>query len=81
MQVKQGSFQDLHIDNDSNLWATAAEELGDSGPFNSIIYKVGTIQNDNVNPIQLIKEFEVYRAFRGYKVEGYLQGDQNLLPG
>ncbi len=63
------SISDLYLDQKGVLFASAAIDEGDSGPFSSIIYKIGTVsfQNDtlvitpseNSKPLYTIAGFKV----------------------
>ncbi|MFP8487969.1 hypothetical protein ACKGJO_02630 [Gracilimonas sp. Q87] len=77
---KNRDISALYIDGGNSLWATASEELGDNGPFNSLIYKVGTVQVDDQIPIRLVKNFEVYKTLNGFKAEA-ITGGTELIPG
>jgi hypothetical protein len=79
-EILNRDISGLHIDEDNNLWATASEELGDNGPFNSIVYKVGMIQMDVEEPIHLIDSMEVHSILNGYKAEA-ISGGTGLIPG
>ena len=59
----------LHLDSDNNLWAAASEDLGDSGPFKSIVYKVAEVSADDPDPIQIAGSFSVSHTVDGFKVE------------
>ncbi len=59
----------LHLDSDNNLWAAASEDLGDSGPFGSIVYKVAEVRADDPDPIQVVDSFSVSHTVDGFKIE------------
>lgn len=58
---------DLYIDEENNLWISAAEDPGNDGPFRSVIYNAGKVDPEAPNPIWLDPE----RAWivEGLKVE------------
>ena len=61
---------DLHLDDQGILWAAASEDQSDSGPFYSIIYKLGSVNiNNEHNPISLLKELKVAKEVAGFKIE------------
>lgn len=59
----------LYLDDDYNLWAAATEELGDSGTFKSVVFKVATVSPDDPNPINVLRPFSVEHTVDGFKVE------------
>ncbi len=59
----------LHLDSENNLWAAASEDLGDSGPFKSIVYKVAELRADDPDPIQIVDSFYVSHTVDGFKIE------------
>ncbi len=59
----------LHLDSDNNLWAAASEDLGDSGPFKSIVYKVAVVMADDPDPVQIVDSFSVSHTVDGFKIE------------
>lgn len=62
---------DLHIDEMGNLWAAAALDGGDEGPFHSAIRHVGQVTPDNPDaPISLLDTPETVATLTGIKVEG-----------
>ncbi|GLR20115.1 hypothetical protein GCM10007940_47310 [Portibacter lacus] len=70
---------DLYIDKNGELWAAASQDLGDSGPFNSIIYKVGNTNSSNNAPFTVFGTLEVYKSLSGYKIEA-LSGPSIAAP-
>ena len=54
----------LHLDDEGILWAAATEDPGDLGPFYSVIYRVGTIDWDSENPIQIDETINVWSLLR-----------------
>ncbi len=70
----------LHIDEDQNIWAVASEELGDNGPFNSIVYQIGNVQADLIEPVIFSDSLEVYKAISGFKAEA-ISGGTESIPG
>ncbi len=70
----------LHIGDDKTLWASASQDIGDSGPFYSVIYQLGKVTEDHSNPIELYDQFTVWREVSGYKIEA-LSGPSSLVPG
>lgn len=70
----------LHIDENNTLWATASEELGENGPFNSIVYKVGKVQSNFEDPIRMSDQMDVRYTLNGYKAEA-ISGGTGLIQG
>jgi len=48
----QRSIADLALDNKGQLWATAAVDEGDQGPFDSMVYRVGHLTEGGPAPFQ-----------------------------
>ncbi len=67
--AKNRDISALHLDSDNNLWAAASEDLGDSGPFKSIVYKVAEVRVDDPDPIQIADSLSVSHTVDGFKVE------------
>ena len=59
----------LHLDSENVLWAAASEDLGYTGPFNSIVYKVAEVRIDDPDPIRVIEAPSVSHTVDGFKVE------------
>lgn len=70
----------LHIDKENKLWAVSAEELGDNGPFSSIVYQVGMVFTQDPEPILVLDSLVVYKRMDGFKAEGISWGT-GLIPG
>ena len=70
----------LHLSPDGRLWAAAAEDASDAGPFNSIVYPLGTVLPDEEAPIQLAEAFRVHGVLSGFKVEALASGT-STIPG
>ncbi|MCA9731669.1 hypothetical protein KC799_06050 [candidate division KSB1 bacterium] len=70
----------LHLDTNNILWASATEDPGDSGPFNTVLYRIGTVTADITNPIQLDSQFTVARSISGFKTEA-LAGPTTKVKG
>lgn len=62
------SISDLFLDDAGIIWASATEDSGDAGPFNSLVYAVGKLKFKNnkvlVKPVAY-QEFPIH----GFKVE------------
>ncbi len=67
--TKNRDISALHLDSDNNLWAAASEDLGDSGPFKSIVYKVAELKADDPDPVQIAETLSVSHTVDGFKVE------------
>jgi len=70
----------LYSDADNKLWAVASEELGEMGPFNSIVYQIGEVRNTMEDPILVRDTLTVHKMITGFKAEGISAGT-GLLPG
>lgn len=70
----------LYMDADQKLWAVASEELGEMGPFNSIVYQIGEVRNTMEDPILVRDTLTVHKIITGFKAEGISAGT-GLLPG
>ncbi len=68
----------LHVHSDGSLWAAAAEDLSDEGPFSSVVYYVGTVDADAEQPIQPSSRFTVRGVLSGFKVEALASGTSNI---
>lgn len=68
------SITGLSIDDDDRLWASAALDAGDMGPFRSVIYLIGTVQAEAEFPVERSKE-AYPRHIDGFKVEGLSASD------
>ena len=69
----------LHLDDDLVLWAIASEDAGDTGPFKSLLYRVGKVNADDLDPISLFNDYAVTRRSDGLKVEA-LAGPSAVIP-
>lgn len=69
----------LHLDENQVLWATASEDAGDTGPFKSLLYRVGTVAATRPDPIQLASNYAVTRRSDGLKIEA-LAGPSDVIP-
>lgn len=70
------SITDLHIDHNGIIWASASEDYGDTGPFYSVIYKLGKINQMNPQePILVFDSLNIGREIHGFKIEA-LSGPQ-----
>jgi len=73
------SITDMHVDHKGIIWASASEEKGDSGPFYSVIYKLGEIiQNDYTKPVTIFDRLSVAKEIIGFKIEA-LSGPDNKI--
>ncbi|NNF36026.1 MAG: hypothetical protein HKN68_18095 [Saprospiraceae bacterium] len=61
---------DFHLDENGEIWAAASEDQGDSGPFYSIVYKLGKVNTtDKKNPITIYESIETTKEIYGFKIE------------
>ncbi len=59
----------LYLDSDNTLWAAASEDLGDVGPFRSIVYRIAEVSADDPDPIRLVDSPSVTHTVDGFKIE------------
>lgn len=69
----------LYLDGDNALWAVSAEDAGDSGPFNSFVYQVGTVKPDPEDPVKMIRSTVAENIMSGLKTEA-LAGPTSEIP-
>ena len=73
------SITDMHVDHRGVIWASASEDRGDAGPFYSVIYKLGKInQKDHNNPISIYDKLSIGKEIFGFKIEA-LSGPKNNI--
>lgn len=66
----------MHIDHNGIIWASASGDQGDAGPFYSVIYKLGKINQMNPQkPISIFDTLTIGREIYGFKIEA-LSGPQ-----
>ena len=63
----QRSIADMAVDKDGQLWATAAVDNGDEGPFDSQVYRLGSMTSEANRPFQTNSSSGVHLA--GTKAE------------
>lgn len=64
------SITDFHVDSKNKLWASASEDQGDSGPFYSVIYQLGSINVENKEkPFTLNQTISILEEVPGFKIE------------
>ena len=68
----------LHLRSDGSLWAVAAEDLSDAGPFSSIVYRIGEVLPDDETPVRLHVPFRVNGIVSGFKVEALASGPSSI---
>lgn len=74
--LQKRSITDLHIDHNGIIWASASGDQGDAGPFYSVIYKLGKINQMNPQkPISIFDTLTIGREIYGFKIEA-LSGPQ-----
>ena len=79
-ETNKRDLTDLYIDVQGALWASASQDLSDSGPFHSVIYKVGSMKPGASIPVNILENLEVYKEFPSYKIEA-LSGPTNAVAG
>lgn len=61
---------DLFMDAKGGVWASASEDQGDSGPFYSVVYKLGQLNEGNQNePINVFQKVPLWKELPGVKIE------------
>ncbi len=64
------SITDMYVDAKGTIWASASEDQGDAGPFYSVIYPLGKINDGNSEPPVVVYDFmSVGREIHGLKIE------------
>ena len=76
---KKRDITALHIDDQDRIWASASQDLGDSGPFYSVIYQLGHLTRNSPSPIDVNEDLEIWREISGFKIEA-LSGPSALVP-
>ena len=76
--AKNRDISALHLRPDGSLWAAAADDLSDEGPFNSIVYRLGAVAPDEEMPIRLDEAFAIHDVVSGFKVEALTSGPSNI---
>ena len=77
--TKKRDITDLHIDLNGGIWAAASEDISDEGPFYSVIYKIGQVDNSNKeHPFIIYSNFENYQVVSGFKVEALSGPSKNI---
>jgi hypothetical protein len=64
------NMTDFHVDSEGGIWAAASEDQGDSGPFYSVIYKLG--QTNLINkemPFIIFDTISIAKDVNGFKIE------------
>lgn len=70
---------DLHIDADGGIWAAASEDVSEVGPFYSVIYKLGVLDDSNKErPFKIYHEFSDWQAVAGFKIEALSGPSKNI---
>jgi hypothetical protein len=69
----------LYLAPDLELWVSAAEELGEAGPFYSVIYSVGQVVPEQTQVIRLHPNPRVWREMAGFKIEA-LSAPSTAIP-
>jgi hypothetical protein len=69
----------LYLDKNQALWAVGAEDAGESGPFSSYLYQIGSVGSDPHDPLQLIENTVAERIMSGLKTEA-LAGPTTTIP-
>jgi hypothetical protein len=67
--TERRDIADLYAGKDGIIWAAAATDGGDSGPFRSYIYKLGKLQPEQNPPIALEKDLAPVWIIDGFKTE------------
>ncbi len=61
------NISDLYIDKNNTIWVSSAYDPGNSGPFFSTIYQLGTVNPDNTPPVDLMPQKSCH--VEGIKIE------------
>ena len=69
-QDTRRSITDMYVDANGTIWASASEDQGDAGPFYSVIYPLGKInEGDPAKPVIVYDFMAVGREIYGLKIE------------
>lgn len=60
---------DLHLDEQNRLWSVAAQDLGEDGPFRSIVYHAAEVDPNAADPVQPVPVTQATWTLDGLKVE------------
>lgn len=60
---------DLYIDGQNRLWVAAAIDRGNKGPFESVVFRLGTFDARRHRPTMSLDPLEVMWQLDGFKVE------------
>ena len=61
---------DFHLDEHGVVWASASEDQGDTGPFYSVVYKLGQVNpTDKDHPISIFESIDEIQEVYGFKIE------------
>ncbi|MRX62952.1 hypothetical protein [Maribacter luteus] len=61
---------DFHVDPEGGIWAAASEDPGDTGPFYSVIYKLGQVNLSNKErPFTIFSSIDIFKNVNGFKIE------------
>ncbi|MEL7425239.1 MAG: hypothetical protein AAFN81_19790 [Bacteroidota bacterium] len=64
------SITDIHVDAKGTIWAAASEDQGDSGPFYSVIYRLGQLGDNQPGvPLTIAEELTEFKEIDGFKLE------------
>ncbi|HKJ15885.1 MAG TPA: hypothetical protein VJ984_00865 [Xanthomonadales bacterium] len=69
----------MYLDGNNQLWGVSAEDAGDSGPFNSYLYQIGSIEPGSNPPFQPIRSPVAHSIMSGLKTEA-LAGPSAEVP-
>jgi len=69
------SITDLHISGSGDLWSSAARDVSDVGPFQSLLYRVGAVRPDAEVPVEIEGGADEVCRVDGYKVEAVSGAD------
>ena len=73
------SITDFYVDKSGTIWSAACEDSGDYGPFRSLVYQLGSVQENNIEqPVLLNSDFDHLLYLPALKIEA-LAGPVNLM--
>jgi len=79
-ETNKRDLTDLFVDQEGVIWASASQDLSDSGPFHSVIYKLGNMTSQSDIPVNISEGLQLYKEFPSYKIEA-LSGPSSAVPG
>ena len=69
---------DFYIDATGGIWTAASEDLGETGPFYSVIYLIGELDNSSrERPFKIYQRISQWKEISGFKIEALSGAPRN----